>query len=66
MPLAGLDDLVFGGWDIFPDNAYEAATKAGVLTRDHLEPIKAELDADQALAGRLRERLGEEAPRRAT
>ena len=25
VPLAGLDDLVFGGWDIFPDNAYEAA-----------------------------------------
>ena len=29
--LAGLDDLVFGGWDVFPDNAYEAAAKAGVL-----------------------------------
>jgi myo-inositol-1-phosphate synthase len=45
VPLAGLDDLVFGGWDIFPDNAYEAATKAGVLTRDHLDPIKDELSA---------------------
>src|ERR1700751_1516111 len=31
VPLAGLDDLVFGGWDIFPDDAYEAASKAGVL-----------------------------------
>src|SRR5579862_177859 len=29
--LAELDDLVFGGWDVFPDNAHEAATKAGVL-----------------------------------
>src|SRR5213595_2792931 len=29
--LAGLDDLVFGGWDIFKDNAYQAASKAGVL-----------------------------------
>ena len=29
--LAELDDLVFGGWDVFPDNAYQAATKAGVL-----------------------------------
>ena len=31
MPLAELDDLVFGGWDIFEDNAYEAAKHAGVL-----------------------------------
>jgi myo-inositol-1-phosphate synthase len=31
VPLAGLDDLVFGGWDIYPDDAYEAAAKAGVL-----------------------------------
>src|SRR5271163_4890036 len=31
VPLAELDDLVFGGWDVFPDNAYEAAAKAGVL-----------------------------------
>ena len=45
VPLASLDDLVFGGWDIFRDSAYEAATKAGVLTRDHLDPIKDELDA---------------------
>src|ERR671938_150971 len=34
MPLAGLDDLVFGGWDIFPDNAYEAAKHAGVLSSE--------------------------------
>jgi myo-inositol-1-phosphate synthase len=45
VPIAGLDDLVFGGWDIFKDSAYEAASKAGVLTRDHLEPVKDELDA---------------------
>src|SRR5271170_4315862 len=31
VPLADLDDLVFGGWDVYPDNAYEAASKAGVL-----------------------------------
>src|SRR5690349_23612650 len=30
VPLAGLDDLVFGGWDIFADDAYEAAAHAGV------------------------------------
>src|SRR5690606_22071194 len=35
--LAGLDDLVFGGWDIFPDNSYEAATRAGVLERSLLD-----------------------------
>ncbi len=40
VPLAGLSDLVFGGWDLFPDNAYEAATEAGVLSKEHLEPLK--------------------------
>ena len=29
VPLARLDDLVFGGWDIYPDNAYEAAQQGG-------------------------------------
>src|ERR1700677_3969935 len=29
--LAELKDIVFGGWDVFPDNAFQAATKAGVL-----------------------------------
>ncbi len=41
--LAELDDLVFAGWDIFPDNAYEAALKAGVLRKEHLEPVRDEL-----------------------
>jgi myo-inositol-1-phosphate synthase len=45
VPLAKLDDLEFGAWDLFPDNAYEAAEHAGVLTREHLHPIKAELEA---------------------
>ena len=31
VPLANLNDLVFGGWDLFPDTAYEAATNAAVL-----------------------------------
>ena len=40
VPLAGLEQLVFGAWDPFPDNAYEAAIKAGVLDRyEHIEPI---------------------------
>ncbi|MBS1119867.1 MAG: Inositol-3-phosphate synthase, partial [Deltaproteobacteria bacterium] len=43
--LAKLDDIVFGGWDIFPDNAYEAAVRAGVLEAKHLEPLRAELEA---------------------
>ncbi len=40
VPLAGLDDLVFGGWDLFPDNAYQAAAKAGVLSAGHLAKVK--------------------------
>jgi len=39
VPLAGLDQLVFGGWDPIPDNAYESAVKSGVLERSHLDPI---------------------------
>ena len=42
--LAALDDIVFGGWDIFPDNAYQAAVRAGVLDSKHLEPLRAELE----------------------
>ena len=44
VPLAALDDLVFGGWDIYPDSAYEAAKKAGVLEDTHLAPIKGFLE----------------------
>src|ERR1700746_543672 len=40
MPLAGLDDLVFTGWDIFEDNMFDAATNAGVIDRYLLEQIK--------------------------
>jgi myo-inositol-1-phosphate synthase len=44
--LANLEDIVFGGWDIFPENAYQAAVKAGVLDEHkHLLPLKAELEA---------------------
>jgi myo-inositol-1-phosphate synthase len=43
--LARMDELVFGGWDIFPDNAYQAATRAGVLDRDLLARIEDELAA---------------------
>ncbi len=44
VPLAALEDLVFGGWDVFPDSAYEAARKAGVLDARDLEPIKGFMD----------------------
>jgi myo-inositol-1-phosphate synthase len=40
IPLASLDNLVFGGWDIYEANGYEAAMYARVLNREHLEPIK--------------------------
>lgn len=44
VPLASLSDLVFGGWDIFPENAYEAAVKAQVLDRTLVDQIKDELE----------------------
>jgi myo-inositol-1-phosphate synthase len=40
VPLAGLNDLVFTGWDIFEDDMYTAASKAGVLERSLLDEIK--------------------------
>jgi myo-inositol-1-phosphate synthase len=40
VPLAGLDQLVFGGWDPIPDDAYKSALNAGVLERHHLDPIQ--------------------------
>src|SRR5918995_1807580 len=43
VPLDGLEDLVFGGWDAFPDDAYEAATVAGVLEKEHLNAVRDEL-----------------------
>lgn len=40
VPLAALEDLVFTGWDVFTDNAYEAALKAGVLERSLLDSVR--------------------------
>src|SRR5262245_22126859 len=40
VPLAGLKDLVFTGWDIFEEDAYESAIHAGVLEKDLLNQIK--------------------------
>ena len=45
VPLVDLNNIVFGGWDIFEDNAYQAAMKAGVLDKDLLQQIKPEMEA---------------------
>ena len=45
VPLVGLDDLVFGGWDPISDNAYEAARRAGVLTPEDLAAVRDDLSA---------------------
>jgi myo-inositol-1-phosphate synthase len=45
VPLARLDDLVFGGWDLFDDNAFQAAEHAEVLGPAHLAQVKEELSA---------------------
>ncbi len=44
VPLAALDDLVFGGWDIYEDNCYESAVNAGVLDRGLLDQIRPEVE----------------------
>ena len=44
VPLASLDDLVFGGWDIFDDNCYQAARNAEVLKPALLEQVRPELE----------------------
>src|SRR5215813_662227 len=49
VPLAGLNDLVFTGWDIFEDDMYAAASKAGVLERDLLEQVKGRLSSIKPL-----------------
>lgn len=43
VPLANCKNLIFGGWDIFSDNCYEAALKAGVLQKELLDDLKSRL-----------------------
>jgi myo-inositol-1-phosphate synthase len=50
VPLADLHDIVFGGWDIFDDNCYEAAKHAGVLEEKLLDQVKDELAAITPMA----------------
>ncbi len=45
VPLASLDDVVFGAWDIFEDSAYEAALHAGVLEKALVEELREQLDS---------------------
>ena len=54
VPLADLNDIVFGGWDIFPDNAYEAAMYAEVLK----EKCERRIAGHQTDAGCIRSQLG--------
>jgi myo-inositol-1-phosphate synthase len=51
VPLADLKDLVFGGWDIFKDDCYESAKKAGVLDINLLEKLKPELEKIKPIRG---------------
>jgi myo-inositol-1-phosphate synthase len=44
VPLADLNDIVFGGWDVYSDNVYEAAVNAAVLEKGLLDSVKAELE----------------------
>ena len=50
VPLAGLEDLVFGGWDIFEANCYEAALGAGVIEKELLGAVRAELEGVDNMA----------------
>lgn len=51
VPLTPLDQICFGGWDIFPDSAFESASSAHVLNKEHLDPIKDELSAIKPMPG---------------
>ena len=45
VPIASLDDIVFGAWDVYPANAYESAINAEVLKEKDINPVKDELEA---------------------
>ncbi len=45
LPLAALDDVVCGGWDIFPEDCYQSALHAGVLEPSLLDQVRNELEA---------------------
>jgi myo-inositol-1-phosphate synthase len=51
VPLTNLDDLVFGAWDIFPENAFESAMHAEVLKDRDIYPVKEELEKIKPFKG---------------
>jgi myo-inositol-1-phosphate synthase len=51
VPLAKLEDLVFGAWDIFPDDAYAAAAAANVLEKSLLDQLRPDLEAIRPMKG---------------
>ena len=50
VPIANLNDIVFGAWDIFTDNAYDAAMNAGVLDKDLLNQVSEQLQSLKPMA----------------
>ena len=66
VPLAGLEDIEVGCWDIFEDNAYEAAVKAGVLEMPPAGTGEGAAFGDQAHEGRLRPEFRQAPQRSAT
>jgi myo-inositol-1-phosphate synthase len=57
VPLTALQDIVFGAWDPIADDAYTAAKKAGVLSSDHLEPLKDFLSAIRPMSAAFESRF---------
>ena len=49
VPLADLNDILFGAWDVYPANAYESAINAEVLKEKDINPVKEELEAIKPL-----------------
>ncbi len=49
VPIASLNDIVFGAWDVYPANAYESAINAEVLKEKDINPVKDELEAIKPL-----------------
>ena len=50
VPLASMNDMIFGGWDIFSENTYDASMRAGVLDKGLLYSIKDEMSAIKPMA----------------
>ena len=44
IPIASLDDIVFGCWDVYPQNAYQSAVYAEVLKKSDIDPVRKELE----------------------